>query len=308
MVDMLLRSGQFFLLILAELVPLFFLVTFISGLALEYISPETLRKNLSGKRGLLGQTIAVGLGYVTPFCSCSTIPVLASMAKAGIPIGVMTAFLCSSPYPVEIALPILAPLFGVPSAFTFLIVGGGLALVSGSVVQRLGWQDQVKVSSTPTMAPVDLVDEDLPDIALSEDRFRDKALRAWQYTLGFARSLLLIIIVSSAVGALIYGFIPEEFIVKYAGGVGLLAVPIAALIGVPLYVNAAAVVPIVYSLSLKGMSQGAVIAFLITATTISPPEILMLTKLFKRKYVFAFAAAMTLGAIFTGYALNVVAN
>jgi len=94
MVDMLVRSGRFFLVILAELVPLFFLVTFISGLALEYISPETLRKHLSGRKGLIGQFIAVGLGFVTPFCSCSTIPVLAGMAKAGIPVGVMTALLC----------------------------------------------------------------------------------------------------------------------------------------------------------------------------------------------------------------------
>lgn len=306
MVDMLLSSGRFFLIILAELVPLFFLVTFISGLAMEYISPETLRKNLSGKKGILGQIIAVGLGYVTPFCSCSTIPVLASMAKAGIPVGVLTAFLCSSPYPVEIALPILAPLFGVPSAITFLLVGGGLAIVSGVLAQQFGWQDQVRIEPSP-IPQSGLSDESETDLLATEDRFWDKAGRAWQYTLGFARSLLLIIVISSAIGALIYGFIPEEFILKYAGGAGLLTVPIAALIGVPLYVNAAAVVPIIYSLSLKGMSQGAVIAFLITATTISPPEILMLTKLFKRKYVVAFAAAMTVGAIITGYALNWVA-
>lgn len=307
MVDMLLRSGRFFLIILAELVPLFFLVTFISGLALEYISPETLRKGLSGKRGIIGQIIAVGLGYVTPFCSCSTIPVLAGMAKAGIPIGVMTTFLCSSPYPVEIALPILAPLFGVPSALTFLIAGGGLALLSGLLAQRLGWQNQVKIDDGPAPTP-DPANESEIGILTIEDTFRDKASRAWQYTLGFARSLLLIIVISSAIGSLIYGFIPEDFILKYAGGDSPWTVVIAALIGVPLYVNAAAVVPIIYSLSLKGMSQGAVIAFLITATTISPPEILMLTKLFKRNYVFAFGLAMTAGAIITGYALNVVAQ
>jgi uncharacterized membrane protein YraQ (UPF0718 family) len=114
----------------------------------------------------------------------------------------------------------------------------------------------------------------------------------------------LIIVISSAAGALIYGFIPEEFILKYAGGVGLFVVPIAALIGVPLYVNVAAVIPIIYSLSLKGMSEGAVLAFLITATTISPPELFMLSALFKKKYVFAFTIAMIIGAILTGYLLN----
>ena len=308
-IEMLLRSGRFFLIILVELVPLFYLVTFISGLALEYISPEALRKSLSGRKGGLGHAIALGLGYVTPFCSCSTIPVLAGMARAGIPVGIMTTFLCSSPYPVEIALPILAPLFGLPSALMFMAAGGSLAMLGGVLSQRVGWQSEVKVDAGLDPAPPrDAVGgDDLPLIAL-DTSFRARAGRAWQYTLGFARKLLLIIIISSAVGALIYGFIPEEFILRYAGGRGWLTVIIAALIGVPLYVNAAAVIPIIYSLSLKGMSQGAVIAFLITATTISPPEILMLSALFRRKYVIAFGAAMVVGAIVTGYALNWIAS
>ncbi len=141
-----------------------------------------------------------------------------------------------------------------------------------------------------------------------DDSLKGKATRAWAYTLDFARKLLPIIIISSAIGALIYGFIPEEWILRYAGGTSLLVVPIAALIGVPLYVNAAAVVPIIYSLSLKGMSEGAVIAFLITATTISPPEIIMLSALFKQKYVWAFVLAMIVGAIITGYVFNLIAR
>ncbi len=305
MIDMLIRSGRFFLIILAELVPLFFIVTFLSGLALEYISPETLRKNLSGRKGLIGQIIAMGFGFVTPFCSCSTIPVLAGMVKAGIPMGMMTTFLYASPYPVEI-FPILAPLFGLPPALAFVIAGGAIAVASGALVQRLGWQSQIKVGSSPIPTPGPSDEDGIAGIMI-EDTFRDKAGRAWQYTLGFARRLLLIIVASSAVGSLIYGFVPEEFVLRYAGGHGLWVVPVAALIGVPLYVNTAAVVPIVYSLSLKGMSQGAVIAFLITATTISPPEIMMLSALFKQKYVWAFGLAMVVGAIVTGYALNWIA-
>lgn len=305
-IETLLSSGRFFLIILAELIPLFLLVTFISGLAMEYISPATLRKSLSGRKGIVGELVAVGLGYITPFCSCSTIPVLASMTKAGIPIGVMTSFLYASPYPVEIAIPILAPLFGVPTAASFLVAGGSLALLGGLLVERLGWQSQVKIDPVPAPALDVSVEGGLPLIQL-DTSFKAKFKRAWDYTLGFARKLLLIIIISSAVGALIYGFIPEEWILRYAGGSGLWVVPIAALIGVPLYVNAAAVVPIIYSLSLKGMSQGAVIALLITATTISPPEILMLAALFKKKYVFTFAVAMVVGAILTGYVINQIA-
>ncbi len=306
MIEMLLRSGRFFLIILAELIPLFLLVTFISGLALEYISPETLRKRLSGRNGFIGQVIAMILGYVTPFCSCSTVPVLASMVKAGIPIAVMTTFLYSSPYPIEIAIPILAPLFGVPTALAFLIAGGVLALIGGIVVQQLGWQSEVKIEtggSAGMGAPAGGV---LPVIQL-DDSFKAKVARAWDYTIGFARKLLLIIIASSAVGALIYGLVPEEIIIRFAGGSSPWVVIIAALLGVPLYVNVAAIIPIIYSLSLKGMSDGAVIAFLITATTISPPELFLLAALFKKKFIIAFTVAMIVGAIITGYFLNWIA-
>jgi len=247
------------------------------------------------------------LGWVTPFCSCSTVPVLASMVKAGIPIGVMTTFLYASPYPVEIAIPILVPLFGAPVAIAFLAVGGIMAIAGGSLVKALNWQNQVKVNLIERIkTSTDFeVEEALPGFNI-DNSFNAKCKNAWTYTIGFARKLLLIIIISSAVGALIYGFIPEEFILKYAGGSGLWVVPIAALIGVPLYVNVAAVVPIIYSLSLKGMSNGAVIAFLITATTISPPELIMLSSLFKKKYVITFTIAMLIGAIITGYALNLL--
>lgn len=302
MTDTLLQSGKFFLTILAELIPLFFIVTFLAGLALEYISPETLRQKLSGKKGFAAQVAAMLLGFVTPFCSCSTIPVLAGMVKAGIPIGVMTTFLYASPYPVEIAIPILTPLFGVPSAAGFFLAGGAIALVGGFAAQKLGWQTQIRIADGPAVADLPAAGG-MPIIQI-DDSFKAKASRAWFYTLGFARKLLLIIIISSAIGALIYGFIPEEWILKYAGGAEWYVVPLAALLGVPLYVSTAAVVPIIYTLSLKGMSQGAVLAFLITATTISPPEIIMLSALFKKKYVYGFALAMVVTAMLIGYLLN----
>lgn len=308
MQEMLLGSAKFFLIILAELIPLFFIVTFLSGLALEYISLQKLREMLSGRKGIWGQLIAMILGWITPFCSCSTVPVLASMVKAGIPIGIMTTFLYASPYPVEIAIPILAPLFGLPVALAFLFVGGVLAILGGLLVHKLMWQDQVKVELVTNEENSQLDTEvlEIPLISL-DNSFKAKCKRAWEYTIGFAKKLLLIIVISSALGALIYGFIPEELILKYAGGTNWFVVPVAALIGVPLYVNVAAIIPIIYSLSLKGMSEGAVIAFLITATTISPPEIFMLSALFKKKYVFTFTIAMIIGAILTGYLLNLIA-
>ena len=305
MSETLLDTLRFFGILLLELIPLFMLVTFITGLTLEYVSIETLRKGLAGRKGVVGILISIVLGYITPFCSCSTIPVLAGMVKADIPIGILTAFLFASPYPVEIAIPVLAPLFGVPFAVIFLLAGGVVALLSGIAVNKIGWQDQIK-PPTGSGLIFDIGEDDL-DLPLLETGFKVKARRAWYYTLGFAKKLSIYIVISSAIGALIYGFLPEDLILQYAGGASLLAVPIAALIGAPIYVSAAAVVPIIYSLSLKGMSSGAVIAFLITATSISPPELLMLSGIFKRKFIALFILAMVVGAILTGYAFNLLA-
>lgn len=304
MSEQLINSARFFAIILLELIPLFLIITFLSGLIMEYVSPEMLKEKLAGRKGIIGRLAGVFFGFVTPFCSCSTIPVLAGMLRAGIPIGVLTAFLFASPYPVEMVIPILAPLFGLPVASAFLVAGVVIPLASGTLVDRLGWQDQVKPEFTVD-ASVEPDGLELPSIVI-KDSLKSKARRAWLYTLGFARKLLLTIVISSAIGALIYGLIPEQTILTYAGGGSLLAVPVAALIGVPLYVNVAAVVPIVYSLSLKGMSHGAVLALLITATSISPPEIIMLAAMFKKKYVATFVVATIVGAILTGYALNLI--
>ena len=300
----LITAGKFFITILAELIPLFFVITWLSGLILEYVSPETIRRVLGGKTGFAGRLAAIILGFVTPFCSCSTIPMLAGMAGAGVPIGILTTFLFASPYPVEIAIIVLGPLFGVVFALAFFVAGGVIAYVSGVLVERAGWDDQVK---DVAVAVPSLEELDLDGISLEgEDNFLAKAKRAWRYALGFFKGVVLYIVGGSVVGALIYGFLPEQFIVTYAGGASLVAIPVAALIGAPLYLSAAAVIPIVYSLSLKGMSNGAIIAFLITATSISPPELIMLAAMFKRKYVVTFVLTMIAGAVITGYLLNLL--
>jgi hypothetical protein len=292
------------LVILAELIPLFFLITFLAGLVLEYVSPETIRKALGGKGGFGGRVAAIFLGFVTPFCSCSTIPMLAGMTGAGVPIGTLTAFLFASPYPVDVAAVVLAPLFGVEFAVAFFIAGGVVAYVSGMFADAAKWDDQIKPVKAP---PLSVEGMDLDGITLlDQDGFKAKARRAWLYAVGFFKGVAGYVIGGSALGALIYGFLPEDLVVAYAGGSSLLAIPVAALVGVPLYLSSAAVIPIVYSLSLKGMSEGAIIAFLITATAISPPELIMLSSMFKRKYIAAFIVAMIGAAVVTGYAVTLV--
>jgi uncharacterized membrane protein YraQ (UPF0718 family) len=303
MLDALGNAGSFLVTILMEIIPLFLVVTFFAGLALEYISQETLRRYLAGKKSFIGLLSAVIFGFITPFCSCSTIPVLAGMISAGIPIGVLTAFLFASPYPIEIALIVLGPIFGWPLAFTFVFVGAAIAFLSGLVVEKLGWQNQVKPMLIPLVA-VNNVGNGAAETANGD--FKVKVKRAAKYSLDFFKKLAVYIVIGSIVGAFIYGFVPADLVATYAGGSNILAVPIAALIGVPLYVSIMPIIPIIYSLYLKGLSAGAVIAFLITATAISPPELIMLSGMFKKKYIAFFIVAMTLGAIVTGYLFNII--
>ncbi len=353
-------SLSFFVNVLIEIIPLFLAVTFLAGLALEYIKPSVIRERLGGKSGITGILSATVLGFLTPFCSCSTIPLLAGMMAAGIPLSVLTAFLFASPYPVEVGVIVLGPMFGWSFAVVFVLTGAVIAVLSGLLMQRLDWQGQVKddfvngkntekqgtdsacgcgieesaetsccVSTgqdeTTTTSGCDCGKEETecsrgeaePEPAEKNcgaeassqkvvDGFPQKARRAALYSLGFFKRMIPFILLGCTIGALIYGFVPEDLLVTYMGGSSLLAVPVAALIGVPLYVSIIPVIPIVLGLSAKGVSTGAVIAFMITATSISPPELIMLSGMFKRRYLALFVGMMIVGAIVTGYMFNLI--
>ena len=385
---------SFFVTVLIEIIPLFLAVTFLAGLALEYIKPQIIREKLGGKKGITGILSATVLGFITPFCSCSTIPLLAGMMAAGIPIGVLTAFLFASPYPIEVGIIVLGPMFGWAFGVAFVATGAIIAVISGLLLQRINLQDQIKDDFIKGLKPHGQSaggngGEDAPSccgdpVSVStgcacgadeeaaqneeagcacgtgekddsnkgecgcgeetsktesccdsgekhgveetgcscgaeseqhassqwntsvKDGFPQKARRAALYSLTFFKRMFLYVLVGSAMGAIIYGFVPEELLATYMGGSSILAVPIAALIGVPLYVSIIPVIPIILSLSTKGVSTGAVIAFMITATSISPPELIMLSGMFKRKYLLLFVAMMIFGAIVTGYVFNMI--
>lgn len=363
------NSLSFFVNVLIEIIPLFLAVTFLAGLALEYIKPQVIRERLGGKKGITGMLSATVLGFLTPFCSCSTIPLLAGMMAAGIPLSVLTAFLFASPYPIEVGIIVLGPMFGWSFAVVFVATGAIIAILSGLLMQRLNWQSQVKDDFVNGLSPsagaktgggcdcsTGAAEEEASccgSTASSEakpsecgcasgagaaaeekqcscgqpkpesqqgsccaaaapsppevrDGFPQKARRAAVYSLNFLKRMFLFILLGATMGALIYGFVPEDLLATYMGGSSLLAVPIAALIGVPLYVSIIPVIPIVLSLSAKGVSTGAVIAFMITATSISPPELIMLSGMFKRRYLALFVVMMIVGAIVTGYMFNLI--
>jgi len=357
----------FFVNVLIEIIPLFLAVTFLAGLALEYIKPAMIREKLGGKTGITGLLAATALGFITPFCSCSTIPLLAGMLAAGIPISILTAFLFASPYPVEVGMIVLGPMFGWTFAVAFVLTGAVIAVLSGLLLQKLNWQDQVKNDFINGLVPKAEKDCDCGKEAVEPqcscggnddeestgcncgaeeetpacncnaaeskpekscccrsepeptssccgnaqpapvDGFSQKAKRAAIYSLTFFKRMIPFILLGCSMGAIIYGFVPEDLLAQYMGGSSLLAVPIAALIGVPLYVSIIPIIPIILSLSAKGVSNGAVIAFMITATSISPPELIMLSGMFKRRYLLLFITMMIIGAIITGYVFNAIA-
>ncbi len=345
----LLNTLTFFVNVLIEIIPLFLVVTFLAGLALEYIKPAMIRERLGGKKGVTGLLAATILGFITPFCSCSTIPLLAGMLAAGIPISVLTAFLFASPYPVEVGMIVLGPMFGWAFAVAFVATGAIIAVLSGLLLQRLDWQDQIRGDFIKGLKPeaesdcgcgaeksepeanqascgcnaeesvaeeqscgcgAELKQESSccgQSAAPPADDFPQKARRAALYSFTFFKRMIPFILLGCGMGAIIYGFVPEDLLATYMGGGSILAVPIAALIGVPLYVSIIPIIPIILGLSAKGVSNGAVIAFMITATSISPPELIMLSGMFKKKYLMLFVAMMIVGAIITGYIFNAMA-
>lgn len=306
------ETGKFFLTILSEIIPLFLASTFLIGLSLEYISPEALQRNLGKKKGILGMLSAAVFGFITPFCSCSSIPVLAGMVAAGLPIGILTTFLVASPYPVEVALLILGPLFGYNFALTFALAGVVIALLAGTFAHIRRWGNQVREEAI-LFAPQSVESETDSEscgcsgaLELKNDEFIQKSKRAAVYSFGFLRKLFGFVLLGALIGAVIHGYLPEDLLANYLGGSSILAVPIAALIGIPLYVGIVPMIPVVLSLSTKGVSMGALIAFLITATSLSPPELIMLSGMFKRKYLVFFVIMVVVGAVLTGYFFNLL--
>jgi len=303
------ETGRFFLYILAEIIPLFLGSTFLIGLSMEYISEESLQNSLGDKKGVLGMISAAVFGFITPFCSCSSIPVLAGMVAAGLPIGILTTFLVASPYPIEVALLVLGPMFGWKFGLAFGLAGVVIALLAGYFVHSQKWGDQVRDEATLFAIPTGSTEEscgcDEPE-QVQTDGFIEKMKRAAIYSVAFLRKLFLFVVLGAGIGAVIHGYLPETLLATYLGGSSIFAVPIAALIGVPLYVGIVPMIPIILSLSTKGVSMGALIAFLITAAALSPPEIIMLSGMFKRKYIGFFVGMVIVGAIVTGYLFNIL--
>lgn len=278
------------------------LIVFAMGVVRSFFSPEKTRALLSGKREGIGNILSAGLGVLTPFCSCSAVPLFIGFVSAGVPLGVTFSFLIAAPMVNEVALVLLFGLVGWQVALTYLAFGLGIAIVAGFVIGKLrleGWlQDWVRDihSGANTAGLVD--DEHLSMV----DRYR-LGMVAVREIFG---KVWLWIILGIGMGALIHGYVPEDLMVRIMGAGAWWSVPAAVLMGIPMYTNAAGVIPIVEALLGKGAALGTVLAFMMSVIALSLPEMIILRQVLTLRLIAVFIGVVASGILAVGFLFNLI--
>ncbi|MFO1400761.1 MAG: permease [Steroidobacteraceae bacterium] len=292
---------RFFVYETPKVVMLLTLVVFAMGVVRSFFSPEKTRALLVGRRKGAGNVLAAGLGVVTPFCSCSAVPLFIGFVSAGVPLGVTFSFLIAAPMVNEVALGLLIGLVGWHVALTYLLFGLGVAIVAGWVIGRLGlegWlQDWVKPIHTgaagaiPDAAPPTAVDR----LRLGLAAVRDIVGKVWPWVLA-----------GIAAGAWIHGFVPAGLMSRIVGTDAWWSVPAAVLLGIPMYANAAGMIPIVEALLSKGAALGTTLAFMMSVIALSLPEMIILRKVLTVRLIAVFAGVVGVGILAVGYLFNLL--
>jgi len=291
-------AAAFFMYEMPHLLLLLVAVVFVVGIANTYFTTARTRRLLAGRRESIGNVLAALLGVVTPFCSCSAVPLFIGFVEAGVPLGVTFSFLVSAPMVNEVALVLLLGLFGWKVAALYLATGLGIAIASGFVLGRLrlerhveGWIRDQSISLTAS-------DEHLE---LSERAWRGaEAVRkvvgkTWPYVLA-----------GIGVGAFIHGWIPEGILAGFMGKSAWWSVPLAVALGVPMYAGTATLIPIVQALLAKGAALGTVLAFMMAVVGLSLPEFILLRRVLRPKLLAAFVAVVATGILLVGFLFNAV--
>jgi hypothetical protein len=273
------------------------LVVFGVGVIRSFFTPERTRAILAGKAESVGNVLAAALGIVTPFCSCSAVPLFIGFLTAGIPLGVTFSFLISAPMVNEVALALLFGLFGWRVAALYLGTGLAVAIVAGWVIGRLRLERHVE----PWVYQMSAGEAGPPEHQTTWEERLDHGLEAVRDIVGRVWPYVLIGI---AVGAGIHGWVPEDFMASFMGRGIWWSVPLAVLIGVPMYSNAAGIIPVVHALLEKGAALGTVLAFMMAVIALSLPETIILRKVLKPVLIAVFLGVVTVGIILVGYLFN----
>ncbi len=272
-------------------------VTLVSFLR-SFVAPDRVRGALAGRGTLPGTVAAAGFGVVTPFCSCSAVPLFIGFVEAGVPLGVTFAFLVASPMVNEVALVLLWGLFGPAIALAYMAAGLTVAVLAGLVIGRLGLERYVEEYVWQVRAGSGGIESRLT----MSDRIRD----AWRSTVDIVRRVVPYLVLGIAIGALIHGFVPADLVVAIGGTGNPLAVPALVALGVPLYSNAAGTIPIVEALIGKGLPLGSALAFMMAVTALSVPEMIILRRVMKPRLIVAFVGIVAAGIVLIGYLFNIV--
>jgi len=296
--SMLASAVQFFLYETPKVLMLLTLVVFGVGIVRSFFTPERTRRILQGKRESAGNVLAALLGIVTPFCSCSAVPLFIGFVTTGIPLGVTFSFLIAAPMVNEIALVLLYGLFGWKIAAIYLSTGLLIAIVAGWTIGRLHMEKGIEDWVFETQLGEAGADERLDwaaRVRAGLDAVKEIVGKVWPYVLA-----------GIAVGAGIHGYVPENFMASIMGKGAWWSVPVAVLIGIPMYSNAAGIIPIVQAILEKGAALGTVLAFMMSVIALSLPEFVILRKVLKPRLIAVFIAVVGTGILLVGYLFNAI--
>ena len=291
------EAANFFVYDTLKIFLLLTIIIFVVAIIRTSFPPEKTKRMLSHKREYVGNILAALLGIVTPFCSCSAVPLFIGFVESGVPLGVTFSFLISSPMVNEVALIMLWGLFGWKIALIYIATGLLVAIFAGIIIGALKMEKYVQdyvwemqVGSTEI-------------VAMS---FREKLGYAKGYTVDLLKKIWPYVVVGVGLGACIHGFVPQDFLARWAGRDNPFAVPVAVALGVPLYSNAAGVIPIVHALMEKGMAIGTVLAFMMAVTALSLPEAIILKNVLKNRLLAVFFGTVAAAIVCVGYLFNAI--
>jgi uncharacterized membrane protein YraQ (UPF0718 family) len=296
----LVETLQYFIVITGELIVLFIGITTIIEFIMMHISKETMQKYLSEK-GLWGNVIASGLGALTPFCACSTIPMTVGFLNAKVPFGATMSFLISSPLLNPIIIGMLAALASIKAAILYFILIFILSVFFGFFLEKIGFQKYAKKVRVKGNVMVDYGNADRRLLPL-----KNKLKLSLKAGLDTLQPVLIYLLIGVAIGAGIYGYMPDNFVLRIAGPNNIFSVPVAAIVGIPLYIRAETAIPIAISLIGKGMGIGTAVALIIGGAGMAIPEMSMLAGIFKIKLVAAIVAVIFFTAVISGYVFNIL--
>jgi len=292
-------SVEFFLYDTPKVMMLLFLVVFGVGIIRSFFTPEKTRAFLSGKSEFVGNILAALLGIITPFCSCSAVPLFIGFVTTGVPLGVTFSFLISAPMVNEIALGLLYGLLGWKVAAIYMGTGLFIAISAGWVIGRLKLEGHIEDWVTQTnAASINLEEEKLS--------WNDRIIYGWDAVKEIIGKVWIYVILGIAVGAGIHGFVPEGVMASIMGKGSWWSVPLSVIIGIPMYSNAAGIIPVVEALLGKGAALGTVLAFMMSVIALSLPEMVILRKVLKPRLIAVFVGVVASGILIVGYLFNMI--